>query len=67
MNATKTTTRINGREMQVEPVATGAHAAADLAANGYEPTYYAVTGKRGACYLAVRSATTGEMTITGKV
>lgn len=58
---------INGKTMTAETIATGPHAAADLAANGWEPTFYSLTGKRGACYLAVRSAKTGAFMITAKV
>lgn len=61
------TAKINGRDMKVETVATGEHVAADLKARGWEPTFYALTGKRGAVYLAVRSATTGEFVVTNRV
>lgn len=61
------TTKIDGREMQVEAVATGERVAADLKGRGWEPTFYALTGKRCAVYLAVRSATTGEFVVTNRV
>lgn len=59
-------TMINGREMNADTIETGPHVAADLAARGWEPTFYALTGKRGGSYLAVRSATTGKFVITGR-
>ena len=58
---------INGKTMTAETIATGTHAAADLAARGMEPTFYSLTGKRGACYMAMRCATTGRFIITAKV
>lgn len=59
-------TTINGREMNAETIETGPRVAADLAARGWEPTFYALTGKRGASYLAVRSATTGAFVVTNR-
>ena len=61
------TTTINGKTMTAETIATGEHAAADLVARGMEPTFYALTGSRGACYMAIRCAKSGKFIVTAKV
>lgn len=61
------TTTINGRTMTAEKFPAGPHAAADLAARGMEPTFYALTGSRGACYMAIRCAKSGKFIVTAKL
>jgi hypothetical protein len=56
MNAT-----LNNREMTVTNVeAIEGALAADLAARGWEPAFYTLTGRRGGCVVCLRSAKTGE-------
>lgn len=56
-------TQINGRQYQVQQLTTGARATADLQARGWDGHHYILTGKRGATYLALRSAKTGQFNI----
>jgi len=59
------TTTINGREYQVQIVPGNFLKAREAAiANGWDGNSYALTGKRGAVYLGMRSAKTGEYVIS---
>lgn len=60
-------TTINGRTYRVEEMPTGANLARDLTARGWDGKSYALHGKRGACALAFRCATTGRFEIIKRV
>lgn len=60
MNNDTTIAQIDGRTFSIAPLAVGPLVAADLAAKGYEARYYIATGKRGATFLALRIAATGN-------
>ena len=56
-------TTIKGREYKVEAMETGENTKADMLKRGWDGLSYMLTGKRGAAYIAFRSAKTGEFSI----
>lgn len=57
------TTTINRKTYEVRTQPTGPLSAADLKARGWDGTFYMLTGTKGATYLALKSASTGEFKI----
>lgn len=59
--------KVNGREYEVRKMETGENTKAHLLSNGWDGYNYCLTGKRGAVYLAFRSARSGELSIVTSV
>jgi hypothetical protein len=59
--------KVNGREYEVRKMETGENSRKSLLERGWDGHSYMLTGKRGACYIAFRSARTGELSIVTSV
>lgn len=60
-------TTINGTAYEVKALETGENTKAAMVKNGWDGISYCLLGKRSACYLAFRNATTGEYSIAAKL